>query len=105
MLESRQKTRSAFKVLALLALIVASFVFHTWLRTSTLSRGFSLGQLRNQIRLQESKLRALSAERGRLFSPSELDAEAKRLKLDGIVLKPALQSQVLHLGKRPTGSQ
>ncbi len=62
-----------FKILTLVLLCVAFFLFHIWFRTVVTHEGYALGILGREMKKTESQLMALKVEKNKIMGASSLE--------------------------------
>lgn len=88
---------NSLKVLGFTGMAVVFFLFHIWFRTWVVTKGYEVGQHREDIARLESELMRAKIERSRVMGPDNLERWAKHLQATGTAFGAPQPHQLIYL--------
>ena len=88
--------RGILNVFAFAFLCVGFFIFHIWLRTLTVTKGFEVGDGRRELRNLEAQLANLKVEKNRQMGPERLESLARDFKARGATFEAPRPPQIFY---------
>jgi hypothetical protein len=95
--ELPQQVKNSLRVLGFAGMCVVFFIFHIWMRTLVLTKGYEVGERRHEVADLESQYMALKVERSRLMGPGSLEKVVKRFEERGIVFRAPLPDEIHYI--------
>jgi hypothetical protein len=89
----------AWRVLLFALMCVGFFIFHIWMRTLVLTKGFEVGQRQRELARLDSEYMTVKVAFERLVSPENLQKQVERFARRGVDFASPTTAQLMYVGE------